>query len=93
MLYELYEATSVGNIILLIALIYVFAQSYREIKSHFTLGLIFFASILLLDAIFSCPVFYSLIAGYQQCPVERFHATASVFEFVGLGILLYIVRE
>lgn len=93
MLYELYSATSVGNIILLIALIYIFAQSYKEIKSHFTLGLILFSALLLVDAVFSCPVFYSLVAGFQQCTVEKFHATASAFEFVGLSILLIIVKE
>jgi len=93
MLYELHAAVSVGNIILLLALVFLFARSYRELRSHFTLGLIVFSVILLFDAIFSCPVIYSIFTGPQVCPVERFHAAAAVFEFMGLGVLLYIVKE
>ncbi len=93
MLYELHAATSVGNIILLIALVFIFVQSYRELRSNFTLGLILFSGILLLDAIFSCPVVYSVFTGPQQCPVERFHAAAAAFEFMGLSVLLYIVKK
>ncbi len=93
MIYEVYAATSVGNIILLVALLYVFAKSYREVQSHFTLGLIVFSLILLLDAVFSCPLLYSLLGNVQQCPVETFHAIASSFEFLGLGVLLYVVSK
>jgi hypothetical protein len=93
MLSELYTITSVGNILLLVALMYVFIQNYRGVKSRFTLGLILFSGIMLLDAVLSCPVVYSLFTGPQQCPVERFHAAASIFEFAGLGVLLYIVSE
>lgn len=91
MIYGIYAATSAGNIILLIALLYVFAQSYREVKSRFTLGLIIFVLIFLLDAVFSCPLLYSVLGSIQQCPVEGFHAAASAFEFIGLGVLLYLV--
>lgn len=42
----------IGNIALLITLLYIYWQNYREIKSKFNLGLIFFAGFLMLQSIF-----------------------------------------
>ena len=42
----------IGNIALLASLFYIYWQSYREIKSKFNLGLIFFAAFLLLQSLF-----------------------------------------
>lgn len=42
----------IGNIVLLGSLFYIYWQNYREIKSKFNLGLIFFATFLLLQSLF-----------------------------------------
>ncbi len=93
MIYEIYALTSVGNIILLLALLYIFAKSYIEMRSSFTLGLVMFSAILLLDAFFTCPLVHPYLGGPAQCPVNGFYAVASSFEFLGLGVLLYIVNK
>ncbi|UTB32305.1 MAG: hypothetical protein NKF70_12535 [Methanobacterium sp. ERen5] len=42
----------IGNIILLANLFYIYWQNYKEIRSKFNLGLIFFAAFLLLQSLF-----------------------------------------
>lgn len=42
----------IGNIALLASLFYIYWQNYREIKSKFNLGLIFFAAFLMLQSLF-----------------------------------------
>ncbi|MFQ5975243.1 MAG: hypothetical protein ACE5J5_02865 [Candidatus Hydrothermarchaeales archaeon] len=93
MMHQLYTAATIGNIILLVILIYLFWQSYRNVKSEFALGLVIFAVILLIDAILSCPIFYPALGSTGPCPVNIFHATAAVFEFMALVVLLYLVRK
>ncbi|MEE8359132.1 MAG: hypothetical protein V3R82_06955 [Candidatus Hydrothermarchaeales archaeon] len=93
MLHLIYMAATLGNVVLLVILLYLFWQSYRAVRSEFALGLVIFALILLIDAILSCPLFYPVLGSTGQCPVELFHATAAVFEFIALGVLLYIVRK
>ncbi|MFQ5887915.1 MAG: hypothetical protein ACE5HY_04380 [Candidatus Hydrothermarchaeales archaeon] len=93
MLHQIYMAATIGNVVLLIILLYLFWQSYRNVRSEFALGLVIFALILLIDAILSCPVFYPLLGSSAQCPVEIFHAAAAVFEFIALVVLLYLVRK
>ena len=94
MAHQIYIAVTIGNIILLLVLIYLFWQSYRNVKSEFALGLVIFGVILLIDAILSCPIFYPLFGrSVGPCPVEIFYAAAAVFEFIALGVLLYLVRK
>ncbi len=93
MLHQIYLVATIGNVVLLIILLYLFWQSYRTVRSEFALGLVIFALILLIDAILSCPLFYSLLGPRGQCPVELFHATAAAFEFAALVVLLYLVRK
>ena len=93
MLDQLYMAATIGNIILLSILLYLFWQSYKAVKSEFALGLVIFALILMINAILSCPIFFSVLGASGPCPVEIFHAIAAVFEFVALGVLLYLVRK
>lgn len=92
MLHQIYLLATIGNVVLLVILLYLFWQSYRAVRSKFALGLVIFALILLVDAILSCPLFYPILGFRGQCPVELFHATAAVFEFAALVVLLYLVR-
>ena len=53
-LWSVYIAAVIGvaNISLLLVLFYVYWQSYKEIKSKFNLGLIFFAAFLIVQSLF-----------------------------------------
>jgi hypothetical protein len=78
--------------ILYIIEMYHFVQSYKEVKSRFTLGLLLFSSILLVQVIFSLPV--TILSGIV-CPPEAvtFHIISNSIELVALLIFLYIIRE
>lgn len=53
-LLALYIAAFIGiaNVCLLSVLCYIYWQNYREIKSKFTIGLLFFVSFLLVQSLF-----------------------------------------
>lgn len=80
------------NAILVAIIMYHFVQSYKQVKSRFTLGLLLFSSILLVQVIFSLPV--TILSGIA-CPPETvtFHIISNSFELVALLIFLYIIRE
>ena len=83
---------SLGNIVLLIALLYVYAGSYRKVKSRFALGLIMFASLLLLQNI----LFSSFLLFHQAFRVAEIGfplLLLNITEFFALVILLKITWE
>ncbi len=90
---NLHTGITLANIILLLILLYYFYKTYMEVKSRFALGLVIFALVLLVNAVFQCPIFYRLFVSEQQCPYTPYYIVASGFEFVGLLILLYLVRK
>lgn len=53
-LWSLYTAAiiGIGNICLLLVLFKIYWQNYREIKSKFNMGLLFFAAFLILQSLF-----------------------------------------
>lgn len=53
-LWSLYIAAiiGIGNICLLLVLFKIYWQNYREIKSKFNMGLLFFAAFLMLQSLF-----------------------------------------
>ena len=80
---------SVGNIVLLILLLYVYWGNYRKIKSDFTLGLIMFAALLLLQNI----LFSSFLLFHQAFRVADLGLPLfilNITEFLALAILLII---
>jgi hypothetical protein len=83
---------TIANAILVAIIMYHFIQNYKEVKSKFTLGLLLFSSILLVQVIFSLPV--TLISGISY-PSEAvvFRVISNSFEFVALLIFLSIIKE
>ncbi|MGZ7116823.1 MAG: hypothetical protein ACXVH2_04145 [Methanobacterium sp.] len=56
----------IANIGLLIGLFYFYRESYKEIKSKFTFGLLYFTSILLIGNLISIiALSYSLVSGIE----------------------------
>ena len=88
-----YSILTLANIVLILVLLYIFYQSYKEVKSRFTLGLMIFAVVLLVNAVVQCPIFYTLFTAEKQCPFTPYYTVASGFQFIALLILIYLVRE
>ena len=66
-----------ANIGILIALIVIFLRVYENSKAMFTLGLIFFVSLLML---------HNIIAVYAYFAMEQLYAMALLPYFVGIHI-------
>lgn len=76
------------NIGLLSGLLYLYIKSYRQIKIGFTVGLILFASILLLKSILSIVFIIFLFDQIDSPPI-----VLSLIQLVALGILLKITSD
>lgn len=89
----------IANICLLIALLYVYLKSYRQLKSKFTMGLLVFAGLLLIQNVVSTlfltinmiigPGNHSFEIGRQEFPLS----SINVIQLIALSILLYITWE
>lgn len=85
-------ALTVANTILVALIMYHFVQSYKIVKSRFTLGLLLFSSILLVQVVFSLPVIVLSGIAYPSEAIT-FDIIAGSFELVALLIFLNIVRK
>ncbi len=91
MLDLVYSIATVGSIILLLILIYIFLKNYLKLRSNFTLGLLLFSVILLFNAIVTCPVFYTFVSPLLDIPITSFYIAAAIFEFAALLVLTFLV--
>ena len=81
---------TVVNIIFLLCLLVIYARDYEQIKSKFALGLIAFVILLLVQAFTSNP-FVHVMWGFRHInALGLFTVVPDLFEFIALGILLYI---
>lgn len=84
---DLATIISVANIILLLALGYIYLDTFRKTKAYFTIGLIFFSSFFLMQ---------NIIAVYSYITMSSFFAEGiysivllmNLAQFIGLLILL-----
>nr|CBH39808.1 conserved hypothetical membrane protein [uncultured archaeon] len=81
---------TLGNLILLLCLLFIYAKNYGQIKSQFAMGLIAFIVLLIMQALTSNP-FVPAMWGIRRMPIlGLFAIVPDVFEFVALSVLLYI---
>lgn len=81
---------TLGNVILLLCLLAIYAKNYEQIKSKFALGLIAFIILLLVQTFTSNP-FVHVMWGFRHInALGLFMILPDLFEFVALSILLYI---
>jgi len=81
---------TLGNVILLLCLLAIYAKNYEQIKSKFALGLIAFI-ILLLVQMFTSNPFVHVMWGFRHInALGLFMILPDLFELVALLILLYI---
>jgi len=78
----------IGNIVLLVGLFYIYWQNYKQIKSKFNLGLIFFAAFLLLQSLFL--TLSILFHGGFSRGMGLLLAINNLILFIALSILLKI---
>ncbi|MGC9518024.1 MAG: hypothetical protein ACP5C3_10070 [Methanomicrobiales archaeon] len=83
---------NVANICLLLALLYVYIRSYRRLKSNFTLGLMLFAFLLLLQNTFFL-MFFILQTGFRGPGMGVPLLTINSTQLIALIILLKITWE
>ena len=82
----------IGNICLLIALLYVYWRSYKDFKSKFTRGLLMFALLLLLQN-FIFTLFLVIHPGFRGEGMGVPVFILNVIEFLALSILLTVTWE
>ncbi|MGB9977840.1 hypothetical protein [Methanobacterium sp.] len=89
----------IANICLLIALIYIYMKNYRQIKSKFTMGLLVFASLLLLQNVISTGILIlNLIMGmgHHGFDIDRPQfplSSINVIQLIALSVLLKITLD
>jgi len=83
---------SIGNIILLISLIYIYWDSYKEMKTRFTLGLMLFACLLLLQNLLFTG-FLLFHQAFRTSEIDLPLFLLNITEFLALVILLKITYE
>ena len=79
----------VANIGLLSGLLYLYIKSYRQIKIGFTVGLILFASVLLIRSILAI----ALLIIDSDILIGRQALVGGIIEFIALVILLKITWD
>ncbi|MGZ7048561.1 MAG: hypothetical protein ACXVH2_07655 [Methanobacterium sp.] len=89
----------IANICLLLALLYVYLKNYRKLKSKFTMGLLVFVSLLLLQNVVST-LFLGLNIilgmGPHGFDIDRPQfplSSINIIQLIALSILLYITWE
>lgn len=79
----------IANIGLLSGLLYLYVKSYRQIKIGFTIGLILFASVLLIRSILTI----ALLIMASDMLTGRQALVGGFIEFIALAILLKITWD
>ena len=80
---------STVNIALLIFLLTMYIDIYKKTRSQFTIGLIIFSLVFLLNALTANPLFI-WVFGFQAFGLGPFALLPDLFEFIALTVLLYL---
>ena len=82
------------NIVLLLGLLYIYVNSYRKVKSEFTMGLIFFISAFLVKSLMLLGtiriIFHFIDEASDKKSIPFFLIMVNLIECAGLVILLRI---
>ncbi|MBI5355357.1 MAG: hypothetical protein HZB68_02770 [Candidatus Aenigmarchaeota archaeon] len=85
---ELTFGLAAVNIAILLAVLYVYVQNYIAMKARFTLGLILFAFLLLLENSLSLYFNYTMMKMFS--PVETELLYIKTLQTLALGFLAYV---
>jgi hypothetical protein len=87
--YTAKTVVSTINITLLIFLLAIYAGIYAKTRSEFTIGLMIFSAVLLLNALASNPV-VTWLFGFRAFGLGPFALLPDLFTLVALTVLLYL---
>ena len=90
LLFNIKAIITLGNLILLLCLLFIYARSYGQIKSKFAMGLIAFIILLIMQTVTSNPIFHYTCGWRRMYALGWLWILPDLFEFVALWILLYI---
>lgn len=79
------------NIVLLIGLLAIWLQSYREIRAPLTLGSMVFATLLLLENVVA--LYFYFTAPAMPTLAVRFMMTLQILETVAIAVLAYVTWQ
>ncbi len=87
--YTIDTVISTVNVTLSIILLVVYVNIYRKTRSEFTIGLIIFSAVFLLNALFSNH-FVIWVFGFQPSGLGPFALLPGLFTLSALAVLLYL---
>jgi hypothetical protein len=87
--YTAKTVVSTINVTLLISLLVTYIDIYRKTRSEFTIGLIIFSAVLLMNALASNPLVI-WIFGFRAFGLGPFALLPDLFTFGALAVLLYL---
>jgi hypothetical protein len=87
--YTAQTVVSTINVTLLIFLLFTYISIYRKTRSEFTIGLIIFSMVFLLNALASNPLVIWTF-GFRPLGLGPFALLPDLFTFVALAVLLYL---
>ena len=82
-----------ANIVLLLLLLAIYIRSYFKIKSKFTIGLMIFAFLLLMQEVTLRPCINSIICEHRTCVIGPFDMMPDIIGFFALLVLMYLSFE
>lgn len=88
-LMEISTALSIVNVALLITLLFIYLRIYRSSKAIFTLGLMFFAGMLMVHNAIAVYAYVAMEPLYNEALLPYFLAIHAA-ELVGIAVLLKI---
>ena len=87
--YTIKTVVSTINVTLLIFLLLTYINIYRKTRSEFTVGLIIFSGVFLLNALASSP-FVTWVFGFRPFGLGPFAMLPDLFTLAALSVLLYL---
>ncbi|MEF8840204.1 MAG: hypothetical protein V5A62_01070 [Haloarculaceae archaeon] len=88
---DLARTSAAVNVLLLLSIAYVWAESYRQIRSRHTLVTLLFAAFLLAEN--ALALYYYLTSVSLPLAAMQAMMTLSMLETVGLALLAYVTWE
>lgn len=86
---DLSAGISLANLAILSALLFLYTKIYRSSKAIFTLGLIFFASMLMLHNVIAVYAYFAMAPLYHEALLPYF-VVIHAAELAGIAVLLKI---
>jgi hypothetical protein len=87
--YTIETVVSAINVTLSIFLLLIYVDIYRKTRSEFTIGLMIFSAVFLLNALASNPIFRGVF-GYRPFGLGPFAMLPDLFTLAALSVLLYL---